>query len=202
MLSQRESTDLINAFQEICRHIADLREKLVVARHIHYPKIPSELTESIIRQGILPRITGPFTSVTGGGRAADILATRENEEALKIEVKASGNKAFATFGKKTIRRTFLVWVHFGNSLQNDANPTAEIFIFQNPCVNLEWWQEHLEGKKLRDRVNLAELIKAWRGQIERVKLDLNSLRVSEVTTSPTKQCHGHATFPSVHDHGV
>lgn len=171
MLQRDELRDLIIAFGETCRFITTLQSRAPVAKHVQYPKIPTILSESIaviaIQQGLLLSSQGPFSAVIRGGRAADILAAVAGEaRQLKIEIKASGTKDFATFGPKDYAADFLLWMRFENLLHENNFGCVEVLICPNPVEHLPW---------RRSRVTVAQLTANWKGDLAREYIDLSTL---------------------------
>lgn len=82
---------------------------------------------------------------------------------------------FVTFGKKDYNADFLLWFRFGNQLQKGTINQIEVLVCPSPKDHLEWWEQHQQGKKLKDRVTLKQLEKSWNGDIIKVKIDLDFL---------------------------
>ena len=182
MLSRVELRSLIEAVREASCFLSGLRLRCPMAKHVQYPKIPTVLSESLavyaINNGLLLASVGPFRRVERGGREADIIAVCDDGRRLKIETKASGEKNFATFGAKDYCADYLLWMLFGSLLRENAVPRIiEVLVCPSPAEHLPWWKQHKEeGKRLKDRVTVAQLTKDWQGGgLQRVKLDLDRI---------------------------
>lgn len=162
-LDPSEIQELIKHIRNLFSTIQNLKNTNKIACYIQYPKIPPILSESIalntIQNGSLSL---PIQSPQLGGNIADIIAYDKNDKLIKIEVKATGKKAFQNFGEKDIAADYLIWVFFDEFFQNSKQEVIELFILPNPIlyfkspqkITLTKFQKLTEGNLSKLQINL------------------------------------------------
>ena len=129
---------------------------------IKKPGIRSELSESIvyhfINEGlILEELRNPELN----RNKADILAKDKQSNEIKIEVKGTGLWEFSQFTEKDINADYLIWVNYGNYINDDNKETIDVYILNNP-----------RNSKLKpDKISLRNFVSLAGDSIELVEID-------------------------------
>lgn len=100
LLTREELLELDHALRKTYQFGNDLRESASVARLIHYPPIPSELSESLVIH-CADRFFGAGWAADFGGSLCDVILTRQGEQKT-VEVKATGQTNFQEFKPKDL----------------------------------------------------------------------------------------------------
>jgi hypothetical protein len=126
---------LIEVLRKVYGAITVFMQSEPVGKYLKYSQIPSILTESLaihlLRKGeILHKELDGF-SFNFGGKISDITAIRGSSN-LRIEVKATGPKAFQYFSDKDIHANYIIWIHFGSFFMGNKNTPIEVYIIRDP----------------------------------------------------------------------
>ena len=128
LLTTEEILELDRILIKTYAFFRELRTLSPVARLIHYPSIPSLLSESLTIH-CAELFFGNGWTARFGGRVCDVIIERIGEQQT-VEVKATGQTNFQEFKSKDLNADFLVWVHFGDRyLKGGGN--IDIYILRN-----------------------------------------------------------------------
>jgi hypothetical protein len=117
VLSPEEIDRLEGILRSVFAHLIELRKKDGLASHIQNPKIPPIMSESAIIN-IRSKLFPGSIRARRGGDQGDILLEFPDGKQRRVEVKATGEQGYQKFSNKDVTADFLVWIHFGTSLQN------------------------------------------------------------------------------------
>ncbi|HEU0219181.1 MAG TPA: hypothetical protein VFQ98_00075 [Gallionella sp.] len=138
-LGRTQIAELVKLLRAVFQYHHELRKQSEVAHLVQFPKIPSALSESLVvilgNQGLLLNELN-LHNFQLSEENGDVVATSNNMQKLKIEVKATGNSAFQFFGDKDIESDILVWVHFDNCFK-ESSSEVKIFTVINPKLKFE-----------------------------------------------------------------
>ena len=129
---------------------------------IKKPGIRSELSESIvyhfINEGlILEELRNPELN----RNKADILAKDKQSNEIKIEVKGTGLWEFSQFTEKDVNADYLIWVNYGNYINDNNKETIDVYILKNP-----------RNSRLKpDKISLRKFVYLAGDSIELVEID-------------------------------
>lgn len=168
LLSPLEITDLVNVLSEVFDDITNKKQKIKIASHIQYPKLPPSLTESICIHLIKKKIILPELSsyvINFGGNISDIIAINKTD-AKKIEVKSTGKTAFQYVGPKDISADYLIWIHFDKAFLENNFDKILVIIVKNPSQFLKYPQ----------KITLDRLRKLVYGQLYEKYFSIQSLQ--------------------------
>ena len=126
------------------------------------PGIRSELSEStvyhFINEGlILEELENPELN----RNKADILAEDRNSNEIKIEVKGTGLWEFSQLTEKDAMADYLIWVNYGNYINDDNKENIDVYILKNPKDS---------GVK-PDKISLKKFVDLVGNYIELVEID-------------------------------
>jgi hypothetical protein len=116
---------LIEAFGAITA----LRRRSPAAALVQYPPLPSPFSESLVIQAA-PRLFGAEWRASYGNDC-DLLLQTDSGLRKRVEVKATGRRAFQELKAKDLKADFLVWVRFGRRYELGNGP-IEISVLENP----------------------------------------------------------------------
>ena len=133
-LHKEDILKLISLLKDDFERANTRRSSEPLSKHIQYPKIPSILSESIvkdllIKKKLLSELTTTTTSTDHS--KADILI--HTQHGIKtVEVKSTGESAFQNFGEKDINADYIIWLHFNDLFKDRSAESFEVFIIDNP----------------------------------------------------------------------
>lgn len=116
---------LIEAFGAITA----LRKRSSAARLVQYPPLPSPFSESLVIAAA-PKLFGVEWEADYGSDCDVILETNLGLR-RRVEVKATGGRAFQELKDKDLRADFLVWVRFGRRYEIGSG-SIQICVLANP----------------------------------------------------------------------
>jgi hypothetical protein len=135
LLTSDEIIHLSNLLRQTYKFISDLSISDPLAKRLKYPQIPPILSESLairlLKNGKILKNKLNNYSFNFGGNVADILATF-GEETIKIEVKATGAKAFQYFSDKDTDADYIIWLHFGEFFSKAEDLPIEVYLISKP----------------------------------------------------------------------
>lgn len=156
ILTLDEINDLISCFSDRVRMCVKQEASHMIATHIHRPKLPEALSESIVAhaiiRGLLFKRLGPFLLVKRGGGADVVLIGRKKK--YLVECKANQYKPFQEFGDKDYKADFVVWLMFGESFVTGDLGSIPMLVMPNPGKHLSKW-----GLK----VHPDDILRNWKG---------------------------------------
>lgn len=135
-LSKEEIVHLTKAYKEVYKFINALKlsnEYNSLPVFVKKPGIRSELSEStiyhFIKEGlIMQELKNP--EISRG--IADILAYDSDSNEKKIEIKGTGIWEFSQLSQKDLDADYLVWVNYGNYINDDNKDSIEVYILKDP----------------------------------------------------------------------
>jgi Mrr N-terminal domain len=150
---------LRQAFQSV----SELKQKPGGAA-IQYPKLPSVFSESLVVH-CGPTLFPHAKNIRLGGAEADVVFD-SLDGTKKVEVKATGSKAFQEFGSKDVNADFLVWVAFGSVFEEEAEDAVHVYVLTEPRrvfpdgrkITLAKFKEQAAGKLTSYEAKLSDLI--------------------------------------------
>jgi hypothetical protein len=135
LLTVEEIRTLIKLQRRVFAFIKEVMDEDPVGRKMKYPQIPSILTESLaihlLRSGRILKGELDGRVFEFGGRVADVVAAHESRVS-KIEIKATGPKAFQYFSDKDVNADYIIWIHFGEFFHIKENAPIQIYIARSP----------------------------------------------------------------------
>jgi hypothetical protein len=128
LLTAEEVCELDDVFLSHYAHVAELRTGREVARHLHAPKLPSILTESITALAA-DVIWGEGALASNGGRRGDLVVeTVGRARDIVVAVKGTGPCRWITVTPSDLQADALVWVDYSERLQSLQGPVfLEVF---------------------------------------------------------------------------
>ncbi len=129
LLSKNDLVELDNKLIEIYGFLRELRSKSSIARLIHLPSVPAELSESLTIH-CANRFFGQGWRAEFGGRLCDVILEKPGERKT-VEVKATGQTSFQELKAKDLSADFITWIHFGERYINGTGK-LQIYILGNP----------------------------------------------------------------------
>jgi hypothetical protein len=163
---------LARLLRAVFSFILELENESVLATRLKKPQLPPVLSESLAlylleRKEILEHLRD--YSFTFGYRQGDpdIIAT-SGENEIRIEVKATGDKAFQYFSEKDLLADFLVWIHFGRYFLDTGTEGFEVYILEQPR---KYENEYPKSRK----ITLGKLKEIIGAKLVFKKFNLNSL---------------------------
>lgn len=129
LLTKEELFDLDGLLIETYSFFRELRNQSSIARLIHYPSIPAELSESLTVH-CAESFFGKGWTAKFGNDICDVIIDRFGEQRT-VEVKATGQTNFQELKSKDLAADFLVWMHFGDRYINGQGKIS-IYILKNP----------------------------------------------------------------------
>jgi len=181
-LSKSDIKILSDLLKNVFLHIIELRGNNTLAQYVQFPKIPPYLSESmiihLIKDGIiLPEISRKLSHIGFGGSVADVLVKLlDNNNEIKVEVKATGKSAFQKFGVNDINADYLIWVHFNEFFLNKNQKTIEIFIIKDPSRYIS----------KPDKITLSRLLSIVGSNIKIVEIQFNKIFFSGLNEESIK----------------
>lgn len=131
-----EILQLDAALIEVFRTIRQLKSRSVksrsaAARYIKFPPVPSVFSESIAI-ATTPVLFGSAWKGRYGGHEADLIVENLTTRcSLKVEVKATGQRAFQELKGKDLQADVLIWFRFGHRFESGAGP-IEVAVLDSP----------------------------------------------------------------------
>jgi hypothetical protein len=135
LLSLKEIKELAEYTREASKITQEIKNKSPIANLLKFPQVPSKLSESIVSYILSiesEKLDLDPKKVFSEGKEADLIGITKNGERKKIEVKATGEKAFQYLSAKDITCDYLVWIHFGNYFNNDKDSIWKVFVVKKP----------------------------------------------------------------------
>ena len=129
LLTERNLVELDDILLELYAFFRQMRARYSVAKFIHYPSIPSILSESLVVHCV-EFLFGSAWAGKLGKNVCDVILERPSEQRT-VEVKASGQTGFQEFKAKDLDADFLVWVDFGERY-TEGSDKLSIYVLKNP----------------------------------------------------------------------
>ena len=164
-LSKEEIILLTKAYKDVYKYLNKLEESSMfkdLPVFVKKPGIRSELSEGtvyhLINEGlILEELVNPVLN----RNKADILAEDRNSDEVKIEIKGTGLWEFSQLTKKDVNADYLIWVNYGNYINDDNKENIDVYILKNPKDT---------GIK-PDKISLKKFIDSVGNYLELVEID-------------------------------
>jgi hypothetical protein len=129
-LTTEEILQLDAALIQAFRTIRELRQRIVAAKYLKYPPLPSIFSESLVI-AVTSCLFGSEWRARFGGKDCDVLLENSDGQVRRVEVKATGEHAFQEFKNKDLQADMLVWIRFGRRFHEGRGP-VEIVLLNRP----------------------------------------------------------------------
>ena len=167
-LSLKQVRDLVCAMRVASASTTALHQHFPMGKYIKYPPIPQVLSESIalhaLREGLIPDIASGVFELGSRKDDSDIVALSRGAR-LKIEIKATGDKAFQRWSNGDIESDYVIWIHFGTYFQGPEEipitfyvvPEVGNYYSKTGHVSLDDFLRRTESSRVEHSIQLDQL---------------------------------------------
>ena len=157
-LNADEIAELHELSQQAFGFISALQKKHPLASHLQYPKVPTELSESLVlhlltTRSLIPELAG-FT-FRRRESDSDVLATR-GRSVSKIEVKATTTeKGFQQVTNPLLNADYLVWLDLREDFLGATRGSVRVVVIKSPSLFIP-----PDKRKPEKKVDLADVVES------------------------------------------